>query len=152
MFLMETHASGDKARRQAKRTGFSGQYIVDSSGQSGGIWCLWDDNSWKVEILESTFKFVHTRVTWKGHISWLTTAVYASPRHNRRQQLWDDLSRISDTVDEAWVVLRDFNTIYAPHERKRGSSNFSDRSSLSFRNMINDCNLIDAGYQGSPFT
>lgn len=29
-FLLKTHSSGDKARRQARKLGFSGTFIVDS--------------------------------------------------------------------------------------------------------------------------
>lgn len=75
-----------------------------------------------------------------------------SPNYTKRQQLWEDLIRLSDSLNEPWMVLGDFNTIVASHERKGGSSNFSDRSQLSFRNMIDLCDLVDAGFQGSPFT
>lgn len=63
LFLMETRATRDKAQRQAKHTGFSGNFIVDSKGQSGGLWCLWDVASWKVEVLESSYQFIHARMT-----------------------------------------------------------------------------------------
>lgn len=49
-------------------------------------------------------------------------------------------------------MLGDFNTIYANHERKGGASNFSNRGVMNFRIMINDCDLIDGGFQGSPYT
>lgn len=152
MFLMETHSSGQRAKQQANRTGLLGNFIVDSRGQAGGIWCIWDTSSWKVDIIESSDQFVHTRVTWKGSIKWLITAVYASPNYIRRNQLWGDLTRISEAVNEPWVVLGDFNTICGPHERKGGSSNFSIRGSINFRNIIHDCDLIDAGFQGNHFT
>lgn len=151
-FLFETHVSGLQAQQQARHIGFSGSFLVDSRGQAGGIWCLWDAGSWRVEILESADQFVHSRVTWRGRFSWLITAVYASPRHNGRLQLWDELRCLTDTVDEPWVVLGDFNSIMAPHKRKGGSSNFSDRNMISFCNMIQSCDLLDAGFQGSPFT
>lgn len=152
MFLMETHSSGQRAKQQANRTGLLGNFIVDSRGQAGGIWCIWDTSSWKVDIIESSDQFVHTRVTWKGSIKWLITAVYASPNYIRRNQLWGDLTRISEAVNEPWVVLGDFNTICGPHERKGGSSNFSIRGSINFRNIIHDCDLIDVGFQGNHFT
>lgn len=152
IFLLETHASGANAQRQAKKTGLSGSFILDSRGQSGGIWCLWDKDKWKIEILESSQQFVHLKVTWKGRISWLCTVVYASTSCTRRQELWEDLSRLASQLNEPWVVLGDFNCIGADHERKGGSTNFSHRGMLQFRNMLQSCNVMDAGFQGSPFT
>lgn len=152
MFLTETHSSGQRAPQQAKRTGLSENYIVDSRGQAGGICCLWDTGSWKVDIVESSDQFVDTRVTWKGNIKWLITAVYASPNYIKLNQLWADFIRLSKGVDEPWVVLGDFITICRSHERKGGSANPFIRSSMAFNNMIYDCDLIDAGFQGSPFT
>lgn len=152
IFLLETHASGQMAIKQAKKTGFSGQFIVDSRGQSDGIWCLWDANSWKVEVIESSNQFIHLQVSWKGHITWFVTVVYASTRVVRRQELWDDLSRLANTMDGPWVVLGDFNAILADHERRAGSPNFSIRGMHGFREMVQSCCLMDAGFQGSPFT
>lgn len=114
LFLLETHSSGVRAQNQAKKTGFSGRFIVDSRGQSGGIWCLWDENIWKVEIIESSNQFVHLRVSWKGQISWFSTIVYASPYYVRRQQLWRDLGQIAESMMEPWLVLGDFNVIASP--------------------------------------
>lgn len=37
IFLMETHSIGERACKQAKRTGFGGNFIVNSRGQAGGI-------------------------------------------------------------------------------------------------------------------
>lgn len=50
------------------------------------------------------------------------------------------------------MVLGDFNSIAANHERKGGAQNFAIRSLGSFCSMIQDCNLLDAGFQGGKFT
>lgn len=152
IFLLETHSSGDKAVKLAKKTGFSGHFIVDAMGQAGGIWCLWDEANWQVSIIDSSNQFVHMQFTWKRSISWLVTAVYGSPRYVRRQELWDNLSTLAEDIQDPWVVLGDFNAILADHERRGGSHNFSIRGMAGFREMIQQCNLLDAGFQGSPFT
>lgn len=66
MFLLETHASGNAAERRIRKLGFSGTFWVDSVGQAGGIWCLWDDTVWTIDVLESTSQLVHMKVSWKG--------------------------------------------------------------------------------------
>lgn len=69
MFLLETHSSGPNCLKQVKKMGFSGQFVVEARGHSGGIWCLWEVSLRKVEVLESSNQFAHLRVTWKGHIT-----------------------------------------------------------------------------------
>lgn len=152
IFLLETHSSGVKARKQAHKLGFSGMFIVDSQGQAGGLWCLWDEKVWKVDVVASSDQYVHLKVTWRSNVTWFTTAVYANPRFSRRQALWDDLKMLAESMEEPWMVLGDFNSIAANHERKGGAPNFASRSMRNFCSVIQDCNLLDAGFQGSMFT
>lgn len=84
IILLETHSSGVSAQRKIKEMGFSGTFVVDSSGQAGGLWCLWDDTSWSVEILDSDSQWIHLREAWNGQAKWLLTAVYANPNYVRR--------------------------------------------------------------------
>lgn len=151
-FLLETHASGDRAKKQVAKTGFSGSFLLDSHGQSGGIWCLWDDTLWSVSILDTTDQSVHLEVSWKGQPNWLLTVVYASPRYIRRKQLWEDLVRLAGAINGLWVVTGDFNSIVSDGKRCGDSPNFGTRGSFDFREMIQQCDLLDAGFQGSPFT
>lgn len=151
VFLLETHSSGEKAKNQIKKLGLSGSHIVDSRGQSGGIWCIWDLVVWSVEVLESSHHFVHLKVAFKGQIKWLITVVYASTSYVRRQQLWDDLSRIAQSHDCPWAVLGDFNCLLSDSERKGGASNPANRGREDFRRMLHDCSLVDAGFQGSQY-
>lgn len=69
MFLLETHSSGVKAKNQIKKLGFSGNYIVDSRGQSGGIWCVWDKAIWSVEVVEFSHHLSILKWPLKGNKS-----------------------------------------------------------------------------------
>lgn len=66
--------------------GITGNFVHDSVGQAGGIWCLWDSN-WTIEVLVSSTQFLHLQVAWKRQANWLLTVVYASPNYGRKQQL-----------------------------------------------------------------
>lgn len=63
IFPLETHVSGLKAKRRENRTGFKLNFILDSQGQSGGIWCLWNPEIWTTEILENYRQYIHLKVT-----------------------------------------------------------------------------------------
>lgn len=66
--------------------------------------------------------------------------------------MWEDLSSIADSHNEPWSVIGDFNCILSDNERKGGASSPSLRGRQGFRRMVQECNLIDAGLQGNPFT
>lgn len=120
IFLLETHSSGELAQRKIKKMGFTGNFIVDSVGQAGGIWCLWDSN-WSVEVLVTSFQYIHMRVSWKNQSNWLLTVVYASPNYALRQQLWEEISQLVELINEPWAVIGDFNCILSDRERKGGA-------------------------------
>lgn len=105
-----------------------------------------------MNVIQSSYQHVHLQVTWEGTVSWVITACYASPTFVRRQELWDSLLHLANSVTESRVVLGDFNAIPGDHERRGGSQNFSVRGMSGFREMVQGCHLIDAGFQGSPFT
>lgn len=132
--------------------GLSGVFIIDLQGQSGGMWCLWNEDNWSISVVNHSDQYIHLKVTWKGTITWFITAVYASPRLARRQALWDDLGKIAEIMDGEWMVLGDFNSITNAHEWKGGAPNFAVRGMRIFSEMIQECNLIDVELQGSPFT
>lgn len=49
-------------------------------------------------------------------------------------------------------MLGDFNNIVAEHEMKGGSQNPSFRGVSQFRDMVQNCDLMDVRFQGSKFT
>lgn len=59
LLLMETHVSGTRAAKIIKSLGFDGNLIQEADGQAGGIWCLWDQNFWLVDLIPSPYQFLH---------------------------------------------------------------------------------------------
>lgn len=81
VILMETHTYGEKPKGIIRCIGLWGTFVEVARGHSGGMWCLWDTNVWKVDILRSSQQFVHMLVTWRNSIYWLLTAsgLWSSP-------------------------------------------------------------------------
>ena len=48
VILLETHISGVKTKSVIRKTGLKGSFVEEASGFFGGIWCLWDDNDWRI--------------------------------------------------------------------------------------------------------
>lgn len=152
IFFLEIHASGDKVRKFVKRIDFDGSFIIDSNGQAGGIVALWKSHLWKVDVLKQSEQFMHLSVGWGREAKWLLTVVYGKPQLQARRMLWDDLQEIHFDLNDAWAIVGDFNAILSANERVGGSQTPTLKGMIDFQGFVNDCDLIDTGYQGSPFT
>lgn len=152
IFLLEIHASGDRVRKIVSKMGFDGSLIIESLGQSGGIIAIWKTSFWQVDILKQSTQYLHLEVGWKREAKWLLTVVYGKPHLQARISLWDDLREIQLGVNTAWAMVGDFNAILSSNERAGGAHNPSWRGMTDFQNFVDDCELVDAGFQGCLFT
>lgn len=55
-------------------------------------------------------------------------------------------------MNDPWAIIGDFNSTLSSQDRMGGSQNPSQRGCDDFRGMVQNCNLVDAGFQGPPFT
>lgn len=150
--LFETHTSGVKASRIAKRMGFENQFIKDARGQAGGIWLLWDSVHWNVQILRDSNQLVHMKVCPAISNPWFLTIVYGSPHFAPRQSLWDDIQDIHAEIDGPWVLLGDFNAMLFDYERIGPPMVRSQPIENGFQQTLDNCNLLDLGFNGDMFT
>lgn len=152
LFLVETHTSGPRAERIVRRFGFGSWFVQEAQGQTGGIWILWDEQDWQIEVFYHGSQFVHAHVSWRRTNPWLLTVVYGSPHYQQRGELWDFLREVIGDIDSPWAVVGDFNALLHDHERNKGPTRSSKRSMAGFKDTIAECYLIDAGFQGYPYT
>ncbi|XP_042019063.1 uncharacterized protein LOC121766897 [Salvia splendens] len=92
-------------------------------------------------------RFVSPRLA--NHIN--LSAVYAKCTRGERLQLWDKMRLISViTKDTPWMIGGDFNTILLPHDRA-GSETNRQAEMVDFAETIEDCRVLDPGFDGSDF-
>ncbi|KAL8470386.1 hypothetical protein ACS0TY_033023 [Phlomoides rotata] len=78
--------------------------------------------------------------------------VYAKFSRQERVQLWDELREIVVSVEGCpWMVGGDFNIFFHLDERT-GSDVDRTSEMVDFAEAVADCELVDAGCVGSPFT
>lgn len=149
--LVETRCSGPNAQKVIKQLGFKYQIVEEARGLSGGIWILWNDDLISLTVLSKHKQYIHCAVTGIGRRAWLFTAIYASPRATEREELWNDLIRIADSINMPWLIAGDFNDIKSPDEQKGGVA-AHERKCKKFRDNIARCKLIDMGTEGPRYT
>ncbi|CAI9099244.1 OLC1v1036029C1 [Oldenlandia corymbosa var. corymbosa] len=119
--VLEPRISGLNADEFLEKRRFDRSFRVEAKGISGGICLIWNETI-EVEILECHRQYIHTRI-WRGSESFLTTFVYASPTQSIRRALWPELRRISEGVQEPWLLGGDLNFTLRSSEKRGGSPN-----------------------------
>ncbi|KAL1325061.1 hypothetical protein AAHE18_13G134300 [Arachis hypogaea] len=63
LILLETHISGTKGEYVRNKIRLDSSFVVEPTGHSGGIWCLWDSSTWKVDVIQHNRQIVHPKLT-----------------------------------------------------------------------------------------
>lgn len=149
--LLETRCSGSVAQKAIKKWGFRHQILEEARGMSGGIWILWDEESFKIDVINQQEQFIHCLISGLGCRPWLFTAIYASPRENERKMLWTELEALSKNSPLPWMLAGDFDDIQDASEQ-RGGTMVNEQKCSRFLDSINGCGLKDLGSEGPKFT
>ena len=86
-----------------------------------------------------------------SNLSWILSAVYASPRSTKRYILWENLIKVSDLHNKPWVIIGDFNEPLLG-EDKFGGRLVSISRSLLFKDCLDKCNMVNLGFFGPRYT
>ncbi|XP_021829150.1 uncharacterized protein LOC110769479 [Prunus avium] len=149
LFICEPRISGTKAASVVKSLGFSCSEVVDAVGFSGGLWLLWNENKFKVDIIGTHEQAISACITWPGQTPWVFTAVYAKPCSIKRATLWEYLSFVADCHNMPWLLAGDFNEMLQL-EVKLGGGPL--RRIKGFKSWFDANDLIDLGFTGQKFT
>nr|GEU59843.1 RNA-directed DNA polymerase, eukaryota, reverse transcriptase zinc-binding domain protein [Tanacetum cinerariifolium] len=123
----------------------------DSVGNSRGIICVWDPNSFSKHNASVSDYFVMVRGVWRssGQLVLLIT-VYALQEVSEKQMLWDfvkwEISKWNGDV----VIMGDFNEVRYMSNRFR--STFNAHGASLFNSFISSSGLMEVNLGGSAYT
>ncbi|KAL0290874.1 UNVERIFIED_CONTAM: hypothetical protein Sradi_7040400 [Sesamum radiatum] len=114
------------------------------------IWCFGKFGV-DIQIIQDHSQFLHVKVS-SGALPTdiFCTFIYAKCYRNPRRILWEELVKLSNQ-DAPWIVGGDFNVILHPNENQGGDIQRMGPME-DFNDMMTDTGLIDAGFEGEPFT
>ena len=72
-------------------------------------------------MLKSIFQLIHTKVSSNDGRRQLFITIYANLNNDQKNVLWRDLHEMSLNINKAWLLVRDFNNIRDPSEKKGGA-------------------------------
>ena len=108
--IMETKLGGNIAKMVMDRLPFDGTIHTETIGLSSGLWLLWNADKVLVEELAKTEQEIHVEVKVRAsNLSWIFSAIYASPRKEDRCILWNNLTKVAELHNKPWVMAGDFN-------------------------------------------
>lgn len=119
--VVEPRVSGDQATKIIKKFGFANHVRAEAQGFSGGIWLLWHDASFTMEVEQIDPRFIHVQIGERGNRIWGLTVVYAKPDELAKAQLRSQLEQMVTTMMDPWMVIGDFNDIASQDEKKGGA-------------------------------
>ena len=152
LVVMETRIGGDRAKDISDRLPFDSAIHTETMGFAGGIWLMWNADRVEVVQLAKTEQEIHVEVkVLLSNLPWIFTAVYASPRYDERQVLWENLSKVADLHYKPWIIVEDFNEPLAEEDKFRGRPVSINRS-LLFKEFLDKCKMVDMGFNGPKYT
>ncbi|KAK1354385.1 hypothetical protein POM88_047641 [Heracleum sosnowskyi] len=118
-------------------------WAVDREGISGGLLLLWNDKI-KVNVLSWSKGHIHAILAGQNFLPWFFTGFYGHPVPSLRSQSWDLLQKLEKDIYGAWICGGDFNEIVG-NEEKFGGMQRSYVAMNNFKEVLNECKLIDFG-------
>lgn len=115
---METRCDPLKIKKTFMHLGFDSMEYSRNIGFAGGIVIAWKSNDISIQVCKKDNQFIHTKVSME-HVrdGWLT-AIYASPKDNRKKLLWEEMKNIVWDMKEGWMLGGEFNDISSVSEKK----------------------------------
>ncbi|GJV76994.1 RNA-directed DNA polymerase, eukaryota, partial [Tanacetum coccineum] len=123
----------------------------DAVGNSGGILCVWDPNSFSKNSVTVSDYFVMCRGHWRlTDQKMMIIAVYAPQESKEKQNLWEYLHQEIARWKGEVIVMGDFNEVRFKSDRY--GSHFNSYGAQRFNSFISDAGLVEVALGGSHFT
>ena len=107
-------------------------------------------DEFQVNVLFSNNRMIDIEAVIDG-IKVFMMFVYGDPVLERREQVWERLTRFSSTRNGPWFMIGDFNEIN-DHSEKEGGRKRSDSSFLPFKQMLSHCGMLEFPFTGNKLS
>ncbi|XP_075473358.1 uncharacterized protein LOC142504367 [Primulina tabacum] len=152
IFLCETKLRDFNCKSWKVVLGFSGLFVVNCEGRSGGLILLWKEPL-NVTVLSYSSGHIDSIVR-HGEKRWRFTGFYGHPEANNRHISWTLLRRLSCMHELSrfpWIVGGDFNEIFFDTEKHGGNPQPLGQT-RAFREVLDVSNLQYLHVEGEFFT
>nr|POF25281.1 hypothetical protein CFP56_48295 [Quercus suber] len=99
----------------------------------------------------ASLKYIDVIINKGKDDAWRFTGIYGHPELSRKDETWEMIRGLNHKFSLPWVCAKDFNKILKGHE-KLGGVPRRESEMKAFRNVVDECELVDLGYAGLKFT
>ncbi|XP_070027760.1 uncharacterized protein LOC142170514 [Nicotiana tabacum] len=153
MAILEHKVKEQKVNQTMKRITTDWEWAANYEFSSKGrIWLVWDVMEVECVVKEKSEQFIHANVLVKDmNMKFDFTAVYGLHTLEDRRKLWMDLLQIKSNIQEAWLIMGDFNAIRSKEDRPTGNP-VQEGKVKDFNNFVDDAILTEMRINGREFT
>ncbi|GKE77956.1 RNA-directed DNA polymerase, eukaryota, partial [Tanacetum coccineum] len=125
--------------------------VSQSLGNSGGLLCVWDPNSFQKDNHIISDNFIALFGKWRANQTrMLIVSVYAPQAVSLKRTLWSYLSSLINRWNGECIVLGDFNEVRRKEER--WGSIFNVYGARDFNHFITSAGLVEVQLEGYSYT
>ncbi|KAL0001323.1 hypothetical protein SO802_015104 [Lithocarpus litseifolius] len=132
------------------RIQFDKKLFVPRVSNGGGLVLYWKI-SVEIDIVSSSVNHIDVIVNKNSGDPWRFTGFYGEPETHKRQESWDLLRSLYGQSSLLWLCVGDFNEIVKQSEKLGGRLKSYAQMQI-FRDALDECELMDLGFKGFPYT
>ena len=150
VFLAETLL--DEARLGSIRDSllFGHHHGVSKISHGGGLALFWKKDL-HLSVESSSQNHIDVVINKGKENAWRFTGIYGAPETHLRLETWNLLRELHSQRSLPWLCGGDFNELLKSHEKHGGRLRPYGQME-KFREVLDECNLLDLGYVGNKFT
>ena len=155
VFLMETRLKSFEMEVIKQRCGFNSCLVVDCRGagkeRAGGLALLWRD---PMKLTVSSYSLNHIGghfIDGESDQYCHFSGIYGFVEEYNKKNTWKLIEELGSSIGNKWVCFGDLNDIISSNEKMGGNTRNPNQLMLG-RNTLDNCRLIDLGFEGHPFT
>ena len=140
----------DEDRLIQDRLQFKHRFMVHNTSKVGGLVLFWKED---FKLYVQTFSKYHidAKINQNTDEERRFKGFYGEPDTNKRHETWNKLRRLRNRGSATQICAGDFNEITRQSEKIGGRIRPHNQME-PFREVLDECKLIDLGFVGSDFT
>ena len=150
VFIAETWTDEVRLDRTLSYINFDQKWVVPRSTRGGGLVLFWK-NSINLKVVGSHRYYIDAVINKNERDEWRFIGFYGEPDAAKRNEAWAKLRSLNRNQNIHWLSVGDYNEITRQEEKMGGALRSFNQMQL-FRDVIDECRLMDLGFVGPKYT
>lgn len=151
IFVSEIKSSKVKSDDLTSRFNMADSIVVNSRGQSGGLWLMWNDDVHVTVHLANFHVILASVVNIATSLQFGLVCIYGDPYHRQTNQIWEHVAAfVRNNPGKPMLCMGDLNDLL--YDMDTSSTYVNSKRIHAFRAIVKNCGFIDLGYSGPAYT